>query len=357
MKILKVITLLILFAGLSFAQIESKVFLDKAFITDIKQDGNYLFVATYGQGIYQYSLKEGVWKNFSTKTGDVDNDLFHCVSSSQGFIWAGSNEGLYIYNRNTKKWTVRKFSEGGEFGNWIRALHFDKKRNLLWIGRFRNVTLYDVKANSFREFNRVIDGNEKTNNINCISADGDSVLWFGAEFGVHKLKLDSKNQFNGWSYFNNKGRAFLGEGEMVSVSDVLSLKNSIWFGTEEFITKENPQYNLGGIYVNDRRFNWKRISKSDGLAGNGIFSLARIGNYIIAGVYEFSPTKKAEFGKGLALININTNKATSIDLNQFEIKSAEIRTIHFDGTDLWLGTGAGLIRVKVANSLAKWGVK
>jgi hypothetical protein len=174
---------------------------------------------------------------------------------------------------------------------------------------------------------------------------------------VHKLKLDSKNQFNEWIYFNNKGRAFLGEGDMVSVSDVLSLKNSIWFGTEEFITKENPQYNLGGIYINDRRFSWKRISKSDGLAGNGIFSLARIGNYIIAGVYEFSATKKAEFGKGLALININTNKATSIDLNQFEIKSAEIRTIHFDGTNLWLGTSSGLIRIRVANSLAKWGVK
>lgn len=357
MKILKVITFLILFTGLSFAQIESKVFLEKAFITDIKQDGNYLLVATYGQGIYQYSLKEGVWKNFSTKTGDVDNDLFHCVASSQGFIWAGSNEGLYLCNRKTNKWTVRKFSEGGEFGNWIRALHFDKKRNLLWIGRFRNVTLYDVKANSFREFNRVIDGNDKTNNINCISSDGDSVLWFGAEFGVHKLKLDSKNQFNGWSYFNNKGRAFLGEGEMVSVSDILALKNSLWFGTEEFITKDNPQYNLGGIYVNDRRFNWKRISKSDGLAGNGIFSLARIGNYIVAGVFEFNPNKKAEFGKGLALINISNKKVISVDLNQIEIKSSEIRKIHFDGTFLWLGSSSGLIRVKVANSLAKWGVK
>lgn len=357
MKILKILFLFISFVGLSLAQIESKVFLEKAFITDIKQDGNYLLVATYGQGIYQYSLKEGVWKNFSTKTGDVDNDLFHCVASSKDFIWAGSNEGLYTYNKKTKTWSTKKFSEGGEFGNWIRALHFDKKRNLLWIGRFRNVTLYDVKANSFREFNRVIDGNEKTNNINCISADGDSVLWFGAEFGVHKLTLDSKNQFNGWSYFNNKGRAFLGEGEMVSVSDVLSLKNSIWFGTEEFITKENPQYNLGGIYINDRKFNWKKISKSDGLAGNGIFSLARIGNYIIASVYEFNPNKKAEFGKGLTLINITTNKVYPIDLNQFEIKSAEIRTIHFNGTDLWLGTGAGLIRIKFANSLAKWGVK
>lgn len=357
MNILKPVFFFFILSVLLNAQIESKIFLEKAFITDIKQDGNHLLVSTYGQGIYQYSLKDGIWKNFSTKSGEIDTDLFHCIASSKDFIWAGSNEGLYIYNKKKKSWSTKKFSEGGEFGNWIRALHFDIKRNLLWIGRFRNVTLYDIKSNSYREFNRVIADNEKTNNINCISADADSVLWFGAEFGVHKLILDSKNQFNDWTYLNNKSRAFLNEGDMVSVSDVLPLKNSVWFATEEFITKENPKYNIGGIYVNDRRFSWIRISKSDGLPANGIYNLTRIGNYVIAGIYEFNPTKKAEFGKGLALINITTKKVSTIDLNQLEIKSAEVRAIFFDGTHLWLGSSSGLIRIKIANTLAKWGVK
>lgn len=357
MKFNTILVLLLLAADLLSAQIDSKIYLEKAFITDIKQDENYLLVSTYGQGVYQFSIKEEIWKNFSTKTGDLDNDLFHCVASSKDFIWAGSNEGLYIFNRKTQKWTVKKFSEGGEFGNWIRALHYDKKRDLLWIGRFRNITLYDVKENSYKEFNRVVDKNDKTNNINCISADGDSVLWFGAEFGLHKLVLDSKKQFNNWTYINNKGRAFLGEGEMVSVSDILPLKNSIWFATEEFITKENPKYNVGGIFINDRRFLWEKISKDEGLPANGIYTLARIGNYIIAGIYEFNPTKKAEFGKGLVLININTKQVSQVDLNQFEIKSSEIRTIHFDKNSLWLGTSSGLIRIKVSNALAKWGVR
>lgn len=357
MKINKIIFLLIFFFGLSFAQVESKLFLERAFITDIKQDDNHLFISTYGQGIYQYSLEEGIWKNFSTKTGVFDTDLFHCVASSKDFIWGGSNEGLYTYNKKTKSWSIKKFSEGGEFGNWIRALHYDKKRNLLWIGRFRNITLYDVKENSYKEFNRVIDNNDKTNNINCISADGDSVLWFGAEYGLHKLVLDSKKQFNNWTYINNKGRAFLGEGEMVSVSDILPLKNSIWFATEEFITKENPKYNVGGIFINDRRFLWEKISKDEGLPANGIYTLARIGSYIIAGIYEFNPAKKAEFGKGLVLINITSKKVSQVDLNQFEIKSSEIRTIHFDKNFLWLGTGSGLVRIKVSNALAKWGFR
>jgi ligand-binding sensor domain-containing protein len=357
MKVVQKIFISFFLLGLSLAQIDSKVFLENAFVTDIKQDGNTLLVATYGQGIYQYSLQDGIWKNFSTKTGDIDNDLFHCVASSKDFIWAGSNEGLYIYNRKTKKWTTKKFSEGGQFGNWIRALYFDKKRNLLWIGRFRNVTLFDVKENSYREFNRTIDNDEKTNNINVISADGDSVLWFGAEFGVHKLVLDSKNQFNNWTYFNNKSRAFRGEGEMVSVSDILPTKNSIWFATEEFITKDNPNYNIGGIYINNRKFEWKRINKSDGLPGNGVFSLIRIGNFVIASLYEFNPNSKAEIGKGLALINYSTYNTIPIELNQYGLRNNEVRALYFDGNNLWLGTAAGLVRIRITNSLAKWGVR
>jgi hypothetical protein len=352
MNITKKIFLFLLITKFSIAQVDWKLFLEKAFITDIKQVGNYLLVATYGQGIYQLTLSNGSWKNFSTKSGDVNNDLFHCVESSSQFIWAGSNEGLFIYNKKNQKWTVKKFHDGGEFGNWIRALYFDKKRDLLWIGRFRNITMFDLKANSYREFNRVIDGNEKTNNINSISADGDSVIWFGAEYGVHKLILDKKNQFDNWSYFNNKGRSFLGEGEMVSVSDVLPFKNSIWFATEEFVTKDKPNYNIGGIYIYNRKFDWKRISKSDGLPGNGIFNFIRIGNYILTGVYEFNEDNKIELGKGIALINITNHKVNSIDLNQLQLKSAEIRVLYFDGTYIWLG-----LKIKLGNSLAKWGVK
>ncbi|MFN3695455.1 MAG: hypothetical protein ACK4UV_10640, partial [Ignavibacterium sp.] len=85
------------------AQIESRLFLEKAIITDIKQFDNEIWVATYGQGIYQYNPKENKWTNYSSKTSDLNNDLFHCVAVNKNFIWGGGNEGLFIYNRKTKK--------------------------------------------------------------------------------------------------------------------------------------------------------------------------------------------------------------------------------------------------------------
>jgi len=351
------IFLYLLFSSVALSQTESRLFLEKAFITDIKQFENEIWVATYGQGIYQFNPKENKWTNYSSKTSDVNNDLFHCIAVNKEFIWAGGNEGLFIFNRKTRKWSLKKFSQGGEFGNWIRALHFDNKRKQLWIGRFRNITLYDLKSNSYTEFNREIGGNAKTNNINCIAADADSIIWFGAESGVHKFHVNSKEENNAWEYFSNKGRWFKGEGISVSVSDFLFLKNSIWFATEEFITKDQPDYNIGGIYIFDRKLNWDRIGKANGLGGNGIYSIEKVGNYVLTGVYEFRPQDKSEYGKGLFMINRLNKKVIPVDLNQIDISTSTIRKILFDGDYLWLGTDNGLVRIKVSNPLAKWGVR
>lgn len=340
-----------------FAQIESRLFLEKAFITDIKEFDNEIWVATYGQGIYQYNPKENKWTNYSSKTSELNNDLFHCVAVNKNFIWGGGNEGLFIFNRKTKKWTLKKFSDGGEFGNWIRTLYLDFKNNKLWIGRFRNITLFDLKTNTYKEYNKEISGNSKTNNINCISAEGDSAIWFGAESGVHKLNLKTKDENTAWEYFTNKGRWFKGEGVSVSVTDILFQKNSIWFGTDEFITKEQPQYNIGGIYVYDRKLNWERIGKANGLGGNGIYALEKVGNYIFTGVYEFRMQDKSEYGKGLYMINRLNRKVIPIDLNQIDISTSTIRKIHFDGNYLWLGTDNGIVRITISNPLAKWGVR
>ncbi|MBI5662448.1 MULTISPECIES: hypothetical protein [Ignavibacterium] len=346
-----------LFSRQISAQIESRLFLEKAFVTDIKQFGSEIWVATYGQGIYQFNLKDNKWTNYSSKTSDVNNDLFHCVAVNKDFIWAGGNEGLFIYNRKTKKWTLKKFSDGGEFGNWIRALYIDYKNNKLWIGRFRNITLYDLKTNTYKEYNKEVGGNAKTNNINCISAEADSAIWFGAESGVHKLNLKVKDENLAWEYFTNKGRWFKGEGVSVSVSDILFQKNSIWFATDEFITKEQPQYNPGGIYIFDRKLNWERIGKANGLGGNGIYTLEKVGNYIFTGVYEFRMNDKTEYGKGLFMINRLNNKVIPVDLSQIDISTSTIRKLHFDGDFLWLGTDNGLVRIKISNPLGKWGTR
>jgi ligand-binding sensor domain-containing protein len=339
----------------SFAQIQSEVFLKGAAITDIAEEEDYLWVATYGQGIYRYSFSDGKWINFSTKSGNLGDDIFYAVEVSKNFVWAASVEGLYTLTKKTGRWDKRKFARGGEFGNWIRSLRYDDKENVLWVGRFRNITRFDLKTRKYEDIDRTQGTDQKSNTIKTIELDGDSLIWFGTESGVHIYnKKKQHTDPAAWRYFSNKSRAFKEEGKTVSVAGILFEGRNIWFGTDEFITVEQPDFNPGGVYIYDRGINWDRIYKRNGLGGNGIYSMCRIGNYIWVGVYEFDKQKKLEYGKGLYLVNRITRRVTQVDLNELDITSSSILSFHFDGSSLWIGTGGGLVKLKIDNKLAWW---
>lgn len=338
----------------SLAQ-EHEIFLKGAAVTDIAEEEGFLWVATYGQGIYRYSIAEGKWINYSTKSGNLSDDLFYAIEVSKNFVWAASVEGLFTLTKKGNRWDKRKFAQGGEFGNWIRSLKYDEKENVLWIGRFRNITRFDLKTRRYDDIDRTQGADQKSNTIKTIELDGDSLIWFGTESGIHIYNKKKKyNDPSAWRYFTNKSKAFKEEGKTVSVSKILFEGKNIWFGTDEFITAEQPDFNLGGVYIHDRRFNWKRIYKRDGLGGNGIYSLCRIGNYIWVGVYEFDKQKKLEYGKGLYIINRMTHQVTPVDLNELDITSSSILSFYFDGKFIWIGTGEGLVRLKIDNRLAEW---
>ena len=81
------------------AQVNSEIYIEGAKVVDIAGEGDYLWVATYGQGIYRYSKSEVKWVNFSTKGGNLDNDLFYSIEVNKDYVWAGSAEGLFIFDK------------------------------------------------------------------------------------------------------------------------------------------------------------------------------------------------------------------------------------------------------------------
>ncbi len=347
--------ILYLFQPSSFSQDGIKSYLDGANITAIKSEPGYIWVATYGQGIYRYSVKDDDWENFSTREGNLKNDLFFNIAVSKDYVWAGAAEGLFIYNKKKDIWTNKKFAFGGEMGNWIRALCYDPDENVLWIGRFKNLTQLDVKRQKFTDYDKTIKGDTKTNNFTAIALDGDSLVWFGTEGGVHKYnKHRSIKSNSAWEFYNNKNGQFLEEGSSVSVSDLMFDNKYVWFATDEFVTREQPEFNLGGIYVFDRNRRWLRISKKEGLPANGIYCIERTGNTVWASVYQFSGKDRAEYGHGIALINRITGTVKNLDLDKVQIKTSTILSFLFDGADLWIGTDKGLFRIKIDNPLAHW---
>jgi ligand-binding sensor domain-containing protein len=346
---------LYLLAPLTFPQEKLKSYLEGANITSIREQGGDVWISTYGNGIYRYSKSDDRWENFSTRKENLYNDLFFNIAVSKNYVWAGAAEGLYIYNKRTDKWTRKKFALGGEMGNWIRALCYDSTQNILWIGRFKNLTRLDVKRNRYKDYDKTVNRDSKTNNFTAIALDGDSLIWFGTEGGVHKFyKHRNINSRYAWDFYSNKNGKFLEEGSFVSVSDLLFDNKYIWFGTDEFVTKEQPDFNVGGIYIFDRKRRWLRISKENGLPANGIYSIAKTANTIWVSVYKFSKDDRAEYGQGIALINRMTGEVEPINLEDEKIKTSTVLSMFFDGTDIWIGTDSGLFRIRIDNPLAHW---
>lgn len=337
---------------------ESKHFLSGALITSIEQEGDYIWCTTWGHGIFRYSHKEDKWINFSTKTKNLTNDFFYTIAISKDYVWAGASEGLFIYNKKKNVWTSKKFALGGEMGNWIRTLRYDPANNYLWIGRFKNLTLLNVAAQKYEDFDLTQNKDSKTNNIISSKIEGDSIIWFGTESGVHKYnKRKSPRDKSAWTFINNKGNGFNSEGDAVSVADFLFEKNYIWFATDEFITRDRPSFNPGGIYRFNRRNQWTRISKQNGMPANGIYCLEKTGNMIWAAVYQFDRDSKKEHGKGVVLIDKNTGRLTHVDLDEININTANINNLLFDGENMWIGTDNGIYKVQIINPLASWNLR
>ncbi|MEI7811030.1 MAG: hypothetical protein WCJ01_01255 [Ignavibacteria bacterium] len=327
-----------------------ETFLDGASVNQITGDQNELWISTYGKGIYHYMKKTGIWENFSTSRGNLQQDFFYCVSYNKDYVWAGCSDGLFTLDRKRNIWLKRKFGKGGEMGNWVRALVYDKYVNTLWIGRFKYLTRLEVANQKFTDIDLTIDNNTKTNSIKTIKLDGDSLVWFGTEVGIHRYTKPKDIEDPGSRQFiTNKTNAFNGDGDIVSLADILPESKNIWFGLDEFITVQKPSFNIGGLYCYNRTIDWRRFDTHNGMNADGIYCLALTGNTIWASTYKFNKKNKEQTGQGIALINRFTKKVTSISKDELNLHNDKIIAMFFDGDSIWLGTEAGLVKIKIVS--------
>lgn len=331
---------------------EIDYFLRGSEVTDISSYKDEIWFATNGNGLFKYSTKNNIWEQYSTSKGNLQHDFFYCVAGNDDFVWAGSIDGLFIYDKKRNNWTKRKFGLGGQLSNWIRTIAYDDYEKVVWIGRFQYLTKFDEKTKRFTDYDLTIRGNQKTNTIKAIKVDGDSVVWFGTEAGLHKYnKSRDLSDPRALTFFDNRFNYFNGEGEQISVSALLTERNNLWIGLDEFITAERPEFNIGGLYRYNRKNDWLRFDDSKGLTANGINDLELTGNFIWVSLYQFGKATKEIYGRGLILINRITNQVVQVHDDRIP---KLINKIYFDGTFLWMGTNQGLIRINFFNQLAQW---
>lgn len=316
-------------------------------VYDVTGDDDYIWAATNGNGIYQYDKKKNKWSNYSTDDGSLSLNFFYTIDATDRFVFAGSTDGLFIFDKSRNRWTKRKFSKGGQLGNWIRSVKYDPYEDVVWIGRFMYLTKYDIRARRFSDYDLTVGKDEKTNTIKTIAIDGDSLVWFGTENGLHKYDKSRDIDDEGTiMFYDNRLNYFRGEGETVSISALLLEQNVVWIGLDEFITVANPEFNIGGIYRFDRRNEWLRFDNNQGLRANGVADLELAGNYIWVALYQFGANTKEVYGRGVALINRNTLEVTTLINDELP---ETVFSFYFDGSKMWMGADDGLYEVDLSN--------
>jgi len=330
-------------------------YLPKTQVKETTSDGETIWVATYGKGIRQYIPSEDRWIEYSSEAGNLKSDFFYCIAASPEYVWAGASDGLFIYDRKSDRWTKRRFAMGGQYGNWIRALYYDAEDDVLWIGRFQNLTKHDVARRRFTDYSLRRWNDEKTNNFKSIAKERDRWMWFGCEAGVYRYDktMDLKHP-SAVTFYHNRGNGFRGEGDYASVSDILVDLEYVYFATDEFYTTSRDGFNQGGLFRFNRRASWEKIDARNGLPANGVSALARTGNAVWAGVYDFDPVAKQPVGRGLALVDRVSGDVRVIEPDELYFGKNVVNDLFFDGAAMWVSTDAGLWKITMTNPLATW---
>jgi len=336
-----------------FAQKTAKV--DSFFvgmkIKDFSIDKNSFWLASEGNGIIEFSPSENTWKTYSSENGKLSNDIFYAISQAGKYVFVGSIDGLFIFDKRKKRWSKRKFSIGGQLGNYIRSIEYDEKNKTMWIGRFQFLTQYNMKKRRFENYDLTQNNDNKSNSVTKLKVI-DENLWVGTENGLFSIPLEQdyseKLQYN---YFGNSLNYFPNSGEKISISAIMKEKDNYWFGCNEFRTKENPEFNLGGFYKYDGMNSWLKIDKNTGINADGISDAIVIGNFIFVAVYEFDKNKKQIYGRGLNLINRSNGKIIKISSDYLP---EQINKIHYLDGNLWLASDNGLFKMQLENKFFNW---
>ena len=169
---------------------------------DLVEDGDYIWVATWNNGIKRFHLSSSTWTHFNDRNGLLANWINErSLKADEKFVWVGTPRGLSRYDKEAETWTSYVQSET-LIGNEIRAVVADER--YVWCGTSQGLSRYDKlygRWTSFRKkggrqfmsFGRSTmewwepeDDNSLVNNdIKSLAVD-DRYVWVGTKRGASR---------------------------------------------------------------------------------------------------------------------------------------------------------------------------
>jgi len=343
-------------AGLCYYNYYSDRFIDKPEFTDNSTNSLTLYkgiiYAGTSDGIYLYDINSS--KVLERAASSINSQLLNLrinviTTDKTGRIWIGTSEGLFIYNTETEELITDTIQNGNLSLNnkYIRALAIDEK-NQAWIGTSEDGLYYfkdaakglkELKRKNFR--NKSSDPTSiNLGKIQAIHVDSKNNLLVGIENGgVDVINLDRIDE-EPVKFSHQTSQS--GRRNSLSNNSIYSIfedsRKDIWIGT----------YGGGVNFLNIQGNNFNLITHEH----NEPNSLA---NKIVNVVKKYEGKVWVGTEGGISIIDINENTyrhITSEADNPNSLKSNAIWSLFIDVNEhAWIGTWAGgLSRLDIARN-------
>ncbi|WP_342089072.1 hybrid sensor histidine kinase/response regulator transcription factor [Dyadobacter sp. OTU695] len=178
------------------------------------------------------------------RPGGLDKDIFSVSQTSEGDLWAGSDNGIVHLPANGAPQRFFYFSSANKSPliNDFRTQYLDK-RNVIWLGPSAGgIVQFDIGTNTFIPMTGFVDPEGGTPVVTQILPDGKGKLWMATHSGL--ALFDPASRKSTW-YRNQPGNIYSLADNLIQTM-CLDRQGGIWLGTYYF--------GVSNFYPNSPRF-------------------------------------------------------------------------------------------------------
>ena len=157
--------------------------------------------------------------------------VFSLLYDSKGFLWIGTNKGLYKYHPDTKEKTVYTYKPNDYASissNYIISLAEDKNGNI-WVGTNRGLTRINTTEHRFYRFafDEKNPNSLSSNIILSIYCDSNNDIWVGTVSGLNQF-LPTTGTFRVFKHKDKNAHSISAD----RINSIYESNGSLWIGTQ-----------------------------------------------------------------------------------------------------------------------------